>query len=832
MLDLASCLGRKPQKDILENLPTKLPDNEPTMDDRCNKTPEQLGSTHRQIQAPSTVEQDNPDARTGVIEDILKRLESWDVGKVVLYGQAGVGKTWIAKEITKQAIWKNLFHVTIWVYKRQIQYSSVFHQISVQQNLVGSDLAGGDSDYHLGYDGVERDLIIKSLQQKLKGIKCLVIFDDYDNEDDDDDHYPLPELETMLIDADKSSKVLITTHKINDMMTACPYINGRVEAIEIKPLTLLESKDLLQRSWNSDHIQLVGDDDVEDIVKRCKCLPAAIVFTGHVLSYALKNAADDKYQRLAVIEAKKEMKDYWMLGCCSGFEKFRNNATIIRCLWLSVNYLKGHASMNYNKLILFWMLDGCFDNSSFSLNTAYAYGHKVLMDFLDTGLLGEREVGDVVLERGGLEFINYLFQTISDKFQWKKLCNFYDLSISGNVKRMKDSIGVFTKLGEGNIEKVNLVTLLLMGNNTSKVDQIKIDNPQVAESMRILFVSYVNPIISLHHLCPFISVVILKDCHSINYNNISDIANLKRLMALEISRCSSLKEIPEDFFTNFEHLESLNLSDIPIKYFPRLSFGLNNLHSLYLRRCTQLESFPDVDGLGELKVLDLSGCKFDSFVCYLEELPELRVLDLSDTNIDKCLDLGKLDKLRLLLLNDCPILTKLESVGALKELEVIEASGSHELDYFCEVNDHCLIHRLDLSYTKISKLPPFKNANNLVYLSLKGCWQLKELPPVEGAKNLRILDVSDAIQLEEINASFEEMKSLQELLMSNTNIKALPPLLGLGSLRKLMLQGCKALQSLPELYSLDNLRIVDIRGCISLKPVLETWRNNLVILPP
>lgn len=793
---------------------------------------------------------DEAKPRTKLLEEILNHLGQDDVRRVVLHENHGVGKTWMAKEVVKHAISKGIFNGVIWLnyfisdhgglLRIENEEDCIYflhgimvHQLSLQQDIITVDHV----KYCLDDNGKFQKLyiLVDLLKQKLEKGKYLLVLDGALEKTK-----TLIEVIDQILDlGNKSlSKVIITTTEANNnMMMSCNDPNKRAVAVEIKALNVSESKDILQKSWNNNHIGYLCDNDVEEILKRCKNLPAAIVFTGNVLLYALENAPDDLGRKLAVKEAMKEVNDYWMLGCCSGYSKFEDNITILRCFLHSALYFRKHGSMKYNELILLWMLEGYFvlDNIT-SLEEVYTQGHIVLTDLLDAGLLGEREVGDVVLETAGLNFSRYLYSMLCEKYLFEPIHE-YSRFIGRRyiLKRIKGCIAAYKDSGK---EKIKLLTLLVQGNSISREDQFKINDPYVLESTRILSFSHVEPIISLQ-MCPSLLVLILRDCHSINHIKVSDIANLEKLRVLQISGCSFLEKIPEDFLAKFDDLETLNLSSTPIAYIPRPSSrsALRHLRSLILRRCTQLETFPNVNGLENLKVLDLSGAMFKSlddeaWYSELEGLPYLTILDLSETNIYNIPGLTNLGNLTCLLLKKCPQLNKLTPLTALTNLQLIDVSGSTKLDNFREINlpnGDCL-RKLDLSNTMIRTIPALKNASNLVYLYLKGCCQLKELAPIENAKKLRVLDVSDAIQLKKINASFQEMESLQELYLSNTKIKTLPPLSGLKCLRKLVLRGCESLQQLPEMERLFNLLLVDLQGCNALETLLDNGQFSDVTI--
>ncbi|CAO2835807.1 unnamed protein product [Amaranthus hypochondriacus] len=804
---------------------------------------------------------DEEKTRKEYIEDIVKHLKNKDVCKVVLHGIKGVGKTWIAREVAKHALNKNIVDVTIWLYLHthyfeansdsdydsddglliynedtrknekdflRKLYNNILHQLSAQQ-------VDPSAEYHLEDRDMDSRSLCRSLKAKLNGKKYLMVLDGENGKLDV--HAFMGLLNEFLDSANKeSSKVLITTlSNDNDFIKYSYDANRRSVSVKVKPLTASESVALFKRNWKRDQTQLLDDAYVMKIVQGCNYLPSSIVFRGNVLRYTLENGDDDLNKTLAVLRVKKDIDGWLMLA----YEKFVNDSILFRCFSLCCFYLEVHGFVNYNELILNLMLEGYFENET-SLEKAYAQAHNVVMKLIDAGLLGEREGGDIVLESIVNEFVEAVSPITCRTTHQDFSCTFYKLKGGSDVKRTKTSLAALRKAGKGTNEKLFLDKLIVKGNTSAPItEQFKINDPYATACVRILLLSHVDPIINLQNMDK-LRVLIIRGCNSpLEHIKIKDIANLEKLQVLEISGCFFSYEIPEDLYTLIVSLEHLNLSSTWIQSFPKIESEtlatIGKLGALILRRCLQLKSFPDVSGFTVLKVLDLSGSNLNSVKkksWTLEGLPKLEVLDLSETSLYDFPGVMHLESLTHLLLKNCPLLNKVRPLNKLMRLEVIDASGCTSLHFFRKVNlptGDCL-RKLDLSYTMIRNLPPLKNASNLVELRLKGCSQLKELPLIEGAIELRVLDVSDCINVEKINASFKDMKSLIELLLSNTKIKTLPSLSGLKSVQKVVLRGCEALQTLPDMGMLNDLLLLDVRGCIALERSINEPLNDAIIL--
>lgn len=105
------------------------------------------------------------------------------------------------------------------------------------------------------------------------------------------------------------------------------------------------------------------------------------------MRYTLENGDDDLNKTLAVLRVKKDIDGWMMLA----YEKFVNDSILFRCFSFCCFYLEVLGFVNYNELILNLMLEGYFENAT-SLEKAYAQAHNVVMELIDSGLLGEREV--------------------------------------------------------------------------------------------------------------------------------------------------------------------------------------------------------------------------------------------------------------------------------------------------------------------------------------------------------------------------------------------------------------------------------------------------------
>ena len=237
--------------------------------------------------------------------------------------------------------------------------------------------------------------------------------------------------------------------------------------------------------------------------------------------------------------------------------------------------------------------------------------------------------------------------------------------------------------------------------------------------------------------------------------------NNASLMDLSISRCADLESISphEDVWAFCTSLRSIRLHGCEkLSYLADTLHTLQSLETLEVSRCPNLRSFPSIQGLASLQLLQISGCGVE---------------DLS-TGLQSCTSLSYLD------ISSCPNLISIPDLGeCLKTLTI--GGFCEELDAFPSLNP---IQHLRAS---------------LENLTLYGWDKLNSLP--------------DEIKY------FTALKSL--LISGFGGMKALPEWLGnLSSLQTLDLYYNKNLMDMPTVQAmrrLTNLKELDIYNCPELE---------------
>ncbi|PIA38185.1 hypothetical protein AQUCO_02800088v1 [Aquilegia coerulea] len=311
-----------------------------------------------------------------------------------------------------------------------------------------------------------------------------------------------------------------------------------------------------------------------------------------------------------------------------------------------------------------------------------------------------------------------------------------------------------------------------------------------------------------------LSILILRGCSQLE--KLPSMEKMDELTVLILAGARSLKKYPQ----TCNSLKFLDLSETLIHRLPSVINLKYSLSCLLLRGCSRIERVPHPDQFHELHFLDLSGAS--AFKTFQREAASnsrndssFQKIDLSETNIAKVPSLSRCSELRELLLRNCSKLVTIPSLGT--KLEVLDLSGSISLNSFQDESLGDDLLNLDLSRTRIEKLPFFSVDAKLIQLLLRECEYLEEIPVLE-LQNLEVLDLSGSIKFKKFNnASFDKFSRLHTLSLSATKIVELPRLSECCHLRNILLKGCLKLEKLPPLKQLVKLEVLDLSGAICFK---------------
>ncbi|KAK2999594.1 hypothetical protein RJ639_022792 [Escallonia herrerae] len=777
------------------------------------------------------------------IAKVLNLLRAHHAETVVLVGEPGIGKTWTAREVSYQAIDEGLFDITLWAYlngkcdtAQLSECKSLLESIAHQLYLVPTL-----EECEVEYDNVEAEIgsyLWEKISEILAEKRLLLIVEIYGPSNMVEEEI-VAAFRTLLKLNQQSYKVLITRISRNALLGSSRVselepLSGEDSVIELKPLSVQEASCLLREKAGADAYNVPGVNALaENFIIKTKRLPVTITMMAKALRYY--SASESAVRMLKrTLEGAPENQSYSIkLLLHSGYDMLPNSILMDLC-WHGSHYFRDFRSVYFNELIAYWVVEGFLGRVN-CIEQAYNDGHRVLMELIDCGVVKKLDEGYVFIDRDDLNLDEFRCH-----IKQEENCIYLDECYRGGSYGT-NSLGLATVFddkweGFGKITQTNgmmkticsskrghkLSTLLIDENNICWEVLVKLLTSEQELQVLGLFNWKLKSLSAILSNCANLQVLLLRSCTLIE--NINQTLNLDKLVVLEISGTSSLKEIP-DVFGNMPNLQSINFSELSIDKLPSSFYKLSELVWLILRGCSCFKEMESLANMKKLIMLDLS--RSTSFKTFkdptFQKNPELRMLNLSETLISSVpIMFKKIRNLTHLLLSGCRHLRMLCKVTSLTRLQVLDLSGA---SIFHKFNDKSLASNtsldiLDLSGTEINCLP--SNISNPRHLYLKNCSKLTKLPFKEGLVRLEVLDVSGTFSLVEIEEEFfEHLKHLQILNLSETGIRKLPSLLNLSGLRKLLLSCCLSLEEVPDLNSLTKLEVVDLSGCSALNGVQE-----------
>lgn len=760
-------------------------------------------------------------------KEIILELLKPEVSTVVLDGKRGVGKTWTAREISKE---KDLIHDTLWLYvNNNYDSESLEEKIARQLSLFSIYEEWEDDD-----DDVEEEQSLEKLKPKIsKKLEHLRSAARKENKpfllvlDDVQDVQKIVEEVNKLLspngvnnlqstNGDNSFKVLITRGESDGKGTTLG-MNNEIETghTRVHEIVTLSTNDSLAL-WGEKIKKAVSDcpsfeKPSKAIVEMSKGIPAVLITIAKAINYLA-----DKDSGVWSLESILEDAAYdgktatnLLLGTwCDALP----SGALTDCFWHSMQLLNKHGGVHYNELITQWIMEGYFGCNN-PIGKVYEEGHKVLMELIDWGMLTKQEdnmvtMGGIVLsltDHRHCEFNATARLGLATVFQDEKWKGLGRLAHTDGMIKSPSSHKTWVKVS----------TLVIDGQCIGR--EVPETYFQTMESLQVLTIFKPRfKSIPLFHSAGIKNLTILVLRFSYRLKNIDPIQEFQSLSVLEISGATFLEMIPDDFFAKMPYLRSLNLSEAQVKSLPSSLFNRSELRWLILRECCQLETLPSLKSMRHLKVLDLSGAI--SFKIFQDKtfahLPKLHTIDLSKSKIIRLPFVHDNGELNQLLLGGCASLNRLPILNTACRLQILNLSGATGLK---EMQDEPLdsLKVLDLSGTHISRLP--SRLSHLSDLCLRECRELVKLPLTKENKDLESLDLSGSIKVTEIeDKSFQDMRLLRVLNFSKVKVKELPSLSNLPNLRQLLLMDCSRLEKLPEMEGLIRLQELNISGCVAL----------------
>ncbi|EOA14574.1 hypothetical protein CARUB_v10027816mg [Capsella rubella] len=769
-------------------------------------------------------------------KEIFKSLEDDNVSRVLLVGEAGIGKTWMAREIFERApkdedsscyvsLWLNLnkdFHVLS-------LYEDIASQLSVfldKEESEEDDSEDEEEDQKTQYlvrlkekihvklrkkkEKAEKNNLLKMKAKGERKKYLLLVLDDVGNVTNEAKVMQDLELEVFLAPF-RPIKILLTRRKgegdSKDNMK--PLATEELHAKSVGDIDSLATEELEADSDEEieSHATTDGAGDLLDphtidasqilsafftdtylmecdIVKRSIGLPAAVVVLTKSLNYIAWKL------QFSQLPPKQEGV---LLAVLSSFDPDRNRAnpvlhlayellktddtvksSIVDCFWHSLSFFEHCGCVCYQELIAHWILEGYFDPVR-SITEAYMDGHEVMMELLERGFLKIHEDNVVMPEVAMKYLIDLRGRGLSgrSRISLAKVCGSDRTQGLGKINQLDDIIEAVQTTRKGD----KTTTVLISGNRLRR-ETLK-DFFEKLKDIEILglFKPALEPVVSFLSKLVKLRVLVIRDCDLLK--DIEDLKALRGLHVLEVSGASSLKKISDDFFMDMPDIQSLHLSGLQIKFSPSSISELKKLHCLIIRDCPLLEDLPDIQELVELEVVDISGAR----------------------GLQTCFDHANGNEKNII---------KNKSFYHLKKLQL-----------------------LDFSESQIERLPIFQDSavadklHSLTRLLLCNCSKLRRLPSLKPLSGLQILDLSGTSSLVKmLEVCFEDKNELRILNLSGTNLSELASTIDeLSSLKELLIRDCTNLEVIPNIQTLKNLEVIDVSGSTKLAKIEGSFED-------
>ncbi|GKV51425.1 hypothetical protein SLEP1_g58084 [Rubroshorea leprosula] len=354
--------------------------------------------------------------------------------------------------------------------------------------------------------------------------------------------------------------------------------------------------------------------------------------------------------------------------------------------------------------------------------------------------------------------------------------------------------------------------------------------------------------------------------------------SFKRLRILSFEqgsfRGANIEQLPT-WIGKMKHLRYLDISKADIKELPQFVMELYSLETLRFMYCSQIVKQPK----GVENLVSLRHIYFNCYNCMplrIGRLKDLQTLQLFVVGLQKgsrIEELGCLSQLRGKLtichLEHVENYSKAEKAKLSEKIELYELSlewaernteeCNHDEDVLAGLKPPPNLRNLTIECYRGEKCPSWMepslsesfSLNNLVDLNILGCKKLKSIPNMSGLSSLqqlqirncleltrigdgvfafpaslRQLDIWSCYRLETIGDSISTLTCLEELyLYGCEDLRHIPSVNGLSSLKRLWISRCNLVVSLPSGLSsctaLKELRIVGCRNLISMSKDLK-----------
>ncbi|KAL1533964.1 putative disease resistance protein [Salvia divinorum] len=791
--------------------------------------------------------------QTKTIHEKLQEMENHET--MILYGKAGVGKTWMAREVANLAVRKRDFDAAIWVYLTRINSDdgmglreSIAYQLSVLSDYEDAKAektakaeeakkrANAEETEEKEPEGKKKDVaevsnaamikkgesaeevenIEKLIVKNLKDKKILFVLDGEGNgssrmrgnvvkdamDDAGKQNFALTLSDgekvvvKMKLGALETYKVMKTKRRDDKLETAANMV-----MVMVKPFSWERSMALAARAMAMEGVE---GEEVGDLARyfmfRSERLPSQLLLITRIVSY-LGSKGKSELQKLRDDRAtiKKEEKDVMLLSVLiKRYEERLPKSVLIDCYGPDTSeshFMRQGRPVNFNELICYWIMEGHlgpFDR----VHEAYHKGHRVFMELMDCGLLQKQEA-DYIAPSGATTFTFH----ISD----------YEEFFSG----VRPGIGVTFDMSLGRVALGDGMIRTISNTNTSL-------SKQVIPAL-LLYGNRIGeeefPMESLSEHKEQVEILAISDPTSQHFK--LPILEMEKLRLLAIRGCQFLDSLEPFLVKKPDKKHNEDDGDSPQK-----SDTKNN-------KPPQESVSKNLEGL---TVLEISGpnSQIKAIPDMLFTLmPNLKTVNLSHLAQVKTLPTSfySLTQIEFLILRGCESLQELGTLKVFKDLKILDVSGSTLFEKFEDKSLHTntKLQILNLSKTNLKTLPLINQLKELKFVWLKDCPNLPRIRKLDKMLKLEIFDISGAAEVERFcDPSLEDLTNLVTINISNTKIRRLPA--NLGDPTYLYARNCLRIRVVPPVEGLKKLQVLDLSGCIHLREVRKEFFTGVKLL--
>ncbi|GLT37489.1 hypothetical protein SLA2020_118030 [Shorea laevis] len=751
-------------------------------------------------------------------EDVLKIVDllidpsnKEPLSVISVVGMGGLGKTTLAKSVQNHEKIVRYFGKTMF-----ICVSEDFVVKRILKEMLESLTKEGCS---IGNQAT----IVGKIQDLLKNENYLLILDDVWNED----RMKWEALRGCLleINKDKVSRVVVTTRseKVASIMgTLREHMYHLQELEDDNCWSIIEQRAFGSCSVPSPELEAIG----RQIAKKCRGLP----LIANVIGASLSNqrgrnewlSVKNKFDAWGTSSLGDDSREWIDRALQLSFDRLPN--PLKQCFAFCSIFPKD-SKIRKEMLIQLWMAEGFLQPSEGS--SMEDIGDKYFNDLLSYSLFLEEE---------------------RDSTGKIKSCKMHDLIHDLATSNSKSETLILKAGSESNIAHVRHLNLV----DAEEIMPANLE--EVAGKLRSLFLK---------------GDILCKMPDS-----------FKRLRILHFFEEAffqrvDIEQLPT-WIGKMKHLRYLDISKLNIKKLPQFIMELYNLQTLRFMYCSRIVKQPE----GVENLVSLRHIYFNNESCMplrIGRLKDLQTLQLFVVSLQKgsrIEELGCLSQLRgelrICHLEHVENYSEAKTAKLSEKIELYELSlewtrrntegCNHDEDVVAGLKPPPYLGNLTIHYYGGEKCPSWMepslsesfSLNNLVDLKILGCKNLKSIPILSGLASLQQLRIENCDQLtrigdgvfafpaslkqlciffcprlETIGDSISTLTCLEELnLFDCEDLRSIPSVNGLSSLKGLGIRGCNSVVSLPSgLSSCTAIRGLGIQWCHNLISISEDLKD-------